>query len=125
MGAMRTEIGSGRKSGPMVCDKCGFGYMIDDSHYDIKVYRCWTCGNRVYIDYPKRSGSFVCTRCGGDLDNENALSYCSECLRLLDIHLHRSKERTYGETVCACGTTFMKKSPTHTFHSKHCRTGRT
>jgi hypothetical protein len=31
------------------------------------------------------------------------------------------KERTYGESTCTCGTTFVKKSPTQMFHAKECR----
>ena len=40
----------------MICNKCGFGHMFDDSHFDIKVYKCWACGNRIYVDHPKRWG---------------------------------------------------------------------
>jgi len=105
----------------MVCTKCGFGHMIDDSHYDVKVYRCWVCGNRNYVDHPKRPGSFVCARCGDDADEENGLGYCKDCLKRLNIHVPRMNGRTYGETTCACGTTFVKKSPTQMFHAKHCR----
>ena len=108
----------------MICNKCGFGHMVDDSHYDIKVYKCWVCGNRIYVDHPKRWGSFVCSRCGNDVDEENELGYCKDCLKLLAIHVDRVKGRTYGETVCACGTPFIRRSPTQMFHSKSCRNQR-
>ncbi len=105
----------------MVCDKCGFEYMIDDSHHEIRVYKCWVCGNRLYVDYPKRSGSLVCSRCGDNLDTENEFGYCKECVKLLHVNTDRLKERTYGQTTCACGTTFIRKSPTQQFHDKECK----
>jgi hypothetical protein len=105
----------------MVCDKCGFGYMIDDSYRDIRVFKCWVCGNRLYVDHPKRWGSFLCARCGDAMDEENELSYCRDCLKLLTMHAGRMHGRTYGETVCTCGITFIRRSPTQMFHSKHCR----
>ena len=108
----------------MVCSKCGFGHMVDDSHFDIKVYKCFSCGNRFYVDHPKRWGALVCSRCGADMGEKNDLGCCKECLRLLNVHVDRIKGRTYGETVCACGATFIRKSPTQTFHSKDCRNHR-
>jgi len=105
----------------MVCDKCGSGYMIDDSYTDIKVYKCWVCGNRIYVDHPKRSGSLVCARCGDDLDAKDELGYCGHCLKLLHPNVEPMKERTYGETTCACGKTFTRKSPTQAFHAKECK----
>lgn len=105
----------------MVCDKCGSMYMVDDSDRDIRVYKCWVCGNRLYVDYPKRDGSLVCSRCGHDMDTENELGYCSNCVKLLNLNVERLKDRTYGETRCACGKTFIKKSPTQMFHAKDCR----
>ena len=105
----------------MVCDKCGTGHMIDDSYFDIKVYKCWVCGNRLYVDHPKKRGSLVCYRCGDDIDTENELGYCKGCLKLLNIRVEPIKERTYGETTCACGTTFIRKRPRHLFHAKDCR----
>ena len=121
--ASDTEIQPERRS-LMLCNKCGFGHMIDDSHFDVKVYKCWTCGNRLYVDHPKRRGSLVCSRCGCDVEEENELSYCRDCLKLLSIHVYRVRGRTYGETVCTCGTTFIRRSPTQTFHSKDCRNHR-
>ena len=105
----------------IVCDKCGSGFMVDDSDRDIRVYKCWVCGNRLYIDYPKRDGSLVCSRCGNDMDTENELGYCTKCVKGLNLNVERLKERTYGETRCACGKTFIKKSPTQVFHAKDCR----
>ena len=105
----------------MVCDKCGFGYMVDDSHRDIKVFKCWVCGNRLYVDHPKRRGALVCARCGDVIDEENELNYCAECLRLLAAHTGRMHRRTYGESICRCGAIFVRKSPTQAFHSKDCR----
>ncbi len=119
--SMRPIIENDEKGGPMVCEKCGFGHMIDDSYFDIKVYKCWVCGNRLYIDYPKRWGSRVCARCGNDMEEENELGYCENCLKLLNIHMGRLKGRTYGKSVCQCGTVFTRKSPTQMFHSKDCR----
>jgi DNA-directed RNA polymerase subunit RPC12/RpoP len=108
----------------MICNKCGLGHMVDDSHSDIRVYKCWACGNRIYVDHPKRWGYLVCSRCGNDVDEENELGYCRDCLRHLNINIDRVKGRTYGETVCACGTTFIRRSPTQMFHSKSCRNQR-
>ncbi len=105
----------------MVCGKCGSPYMVDESYSDIKVYKCWVCGDRLYVDHPKRSGTLVCSRCGDDLDTENGLGYCRACSRLLHIHVEPMMERTYGETTCACGTTFIRKSPRQLFHAKDCR----
>ena len=109
------------KGVPTICQKCGFGHMVDDSHHDIRVFKCCICGDRIYPDHPKRSGALVCSRCGGDMDEKNGLSLCKDCLSLLNISDERMKERTYGQTVCACGTTFTKTSPTQLFHSKECR----
>jgi len=105
----------------MICHKCGFGPMVDDSHHDIKVFKCWVCGDRIYSDHPKRSGALVCSRCGSDMDEKNALSLCKNCLSVPGIHGDHMKWRTYGETVCVCGMPFMRKSPTQLFHSKECR----
>ena len=119
--SMRPIIKNNQKGETMVCDKCGFGHMIDDSYFDIKVFKCWVCGNRLYVDYPKRWGSLVCARCGNDMDEENELGYCRDCLKPLNIQAGRLKGRTYGESVCKCGTPFTRKSPTQMFHSKGCR----
>jgi hypothetical protein len=105
----------------MACGKCGSQYMVDDSYRDIKVFKCWVCGNRLYVDHPRRSGSLVCSRCGDDRDTENELGYCEGCLKLLNIHVERMTVRTYGETSCACGTTFIRNSPRQLFHAKDCR----
>ncbi len=105
----------------MVCRKCGFGYMIDDSHHDIRVFKCWVCGERIYPHYPKRSGALACSRCGSAMEEENALNLCKDCARLLNSGAHHLKGRTYGESVCACGIRFTKKSPTQQFHSTECK----
>ena len=105
----------------MVCDKCGFTYMVDDSYYEVKVYKCWVCGNRAYVDYPKRRGSLVCSRCGNNLDTDNDLGYCNNCLKYVSLNVGSLKERTYGESRCACGMLFIRKSPRQIFHSKDCR----
>ena len=105
----------------MICHKCGFGHMVDDSHHEIKVFKCWVCGDRIYPDHPKRSGALVCSRCDSDMDEENELSLCKNCLSLLNIQARRLKGRNYGETVCVCGTRFTRKSPTQLFHSKECK----
>ena len=109
------------KGGPTICPKCGFGYLVDDSDRDIRVSKCWACGDRIYADHPKRSGALVCSRCGSDMDEKNALSLCAACSRLFHIHAERLKARAYGKTVCACGMTFTRKSPTQLFHSKECK----
>ncbi len=80
----------------MICDKCGFPHMVDDSESDIKVYRCWVCGNRTYLGYPKRSGSLVCMRCGGETEEENDLSYCRNCLKLLNIDERKTHRLTFA-----------------------------
>jgi hypothetical protein len=98
--------------------------MVDDSNHDVRVLKCWVCGERVYVDHPKRSGLLACCRCGSDVDEKNSLSMCRDCLSLLNVRAERMKERTYGEFVCSCGTTFMRKSPTQLFHSPECRKGR-
>jgi hypothetical protein len=105
----------------MICQKCGVGHMVDDSRHGITVFKCWVCGDRTYPEHPKRSGAFVCSRCGDDMEEKNELGLCKNCLRVLNIHAVRLKERNYGEFVCACGTTFMRKSPSQLFHSKECR----
>ncbi len=108
----------------MGCPKCGSPYMLDDSYGDIKVYKCFACGNRLYAGHPKKSGSLVCARCGDDLDTQNELGYCAACSKLLNTNVERPKERvlrTYGETMCACGAVFVRKSPRQLFHAKDCR----
>ena len=52
----------------------------------------------------------------GDVDEENGLGLCGNCLKLLNIHAGRMKVRTYGEIVCICGRTSTRKSPTQLFH---------
>jgi hypothetical protein len=81
----------------MVCEKCGFGHMISDNHGDVQVYKCWVCGNRTYTDHPRRAGGLVCSRCGCDMDERNQLGWCKECIKLLNIHVHRAKRRTYDK----------------------------
>ncbi|HVN25938.1 MAG TPA: hypothetical protein VMT71_18365 [Syntrophorhabdales bacterium] len=105
----------------MLCDKCKSGYMVDDSHYDVKVFKCWVCGNRFYPDHPKRQGDLVCSRCGEDLEPGNHSGYCKNCLKYVNLNAEPMKERTYGQTTCACGTIFIRKSPRQMFHSKDCR----
>ena len=106
----------------MVCQKCTTGLMVDDSHHDIKVIKCVACGERVYAGYPKRWGALVCTRCGIDLNAPNRLTLCPTCHNVLGIRVRPLKGRTYGETTCACGTTFTtRKSPRQAFHSEQCR----
>ncbi len=109
------------KGGHMECSKCGSGSMVDDSYSDIRVYKCLVCGNRLYVDHPKRLGSFVCCRCGENMETENELGYCKECLKHLKVIIAPVKERTYGETTCVCGATFIRKSPRQQFHAKDCR----
>jgi len=105
----------------MVCGKCGSSCMVDDSYREINVYKCWICGDRLYVDHPKRSGSLVCSRCGDDTDVKNELGYCKACSRLLKVNVEPMKVRTYGEMTCACGTTFIRKSPRQLFHARNCR----
>ena len=85
-----------------MCGKCGSRYMVDDSHGDIKVYKCWVCGNRLYVGYPKRLGSLVCFRCGDGMDTRNDLGYCAGCMKVLEIPCVPIKAR--------------RKSPRHVFH---------
>jgi predicted RNA-binding Zn-ribbon protein involved in translation (DUF1610 family) len=95
--------------------------MVDESDHDIKVFRCLSCGQRIYPDYPKRSGVFVCSRCGSEMDEKNELSLCKNCLRLVNIHAEGLKRRDYGEAVCICGTKFTRKRPNQLYHSKNCK----
>ena len=105
----------------MICQKCGCGHMVDDSRHDIKVFKCFVCGDRIYPDHPKRSGAFVCSRCLNEIAETNPLGLCNDCSRSLGLHADRLKGRSYGRTTCACGMTFTRKSPTQLFHSKECR----
>ncbi len=105
----------------MICQKCGRANMVDDSFHDIKVLRCFACGDRIYLDHPKRSGAFVCSRCGNGMAEKNPLGVCSDCLMPLGIPGEGLKQRSYGQATCACGATFTRKSPTQLFHSKECR----
>jgi hypothetical protein len=105
----------------MICQKCGCRHMVDDSQHEIKVLRCFVCGDRIYLDHPKRSGAFVCWRCGSEMAEKNPLGLCNDCLRLLGLHTERLKARNYGQTTCACGMAFTRTSPTQLFHSKECR----
>ncbi len=68
-----------------MCDKCGCGFMIDDSDHEIVVFRCWVCGNRIYLDHPKRSGALVCSRCCATMLKKNELGLCTKCLKVLKI----------------------------------------
>ena len=76
----------------MICEKCGVGYMIDDTSREVEVCRCWVCGNRIYAGYPKRSGSLVCARCGDLRHEENDFGYCEACTRLLAVSVERQKK---------------------------------
>ena len=67
----------------MVCEKCGVGHMIDDTFGQVEAYRCWVCGNRIYVGYPKRSGSCVCSRCGDIRNEENGFDCCEACVALI------------------------------------------
>ena len=78
-----------QKGGSMLCDKCGFGYMVDDSYFDVKVLKCWVCGNRLYVDYPRRWGSLVCSRCGNDMIEENDFGYCRELRQATQITISK------------------------------------
>lgn len=69
----------------MLCDKCGTPHMIEDSTPQIEVYRCWVCGNRMYVNHPKRSGLLTCSKCGGTIEEKNALNYCRKCWEGLQI----------------------------------------
>jgi hypothetical protein len=95
----------------MVCDKCGSGDMVDDSYYDVRVYKCWVCGNRAYVDYPKRNGSLVCSRCGDNMDTKNELGYCEECLKLVKLDVEKTKEHSSEEDRSASDKIFIRKSP--------------
>jgi hypothetical protein len=53
--------------------------MIEDSTSKIEAYRCWVCGNRSYVNHPKRSGLLTCVKCGGMIEEKNALNYCRKC----------------------------------------------
>ena len=94
----------------MLCDKCGLGCMFDDSQYDIRVYKCWACGNRIYLDYPKRRGSLVCSRCDNDIAEDNGLGYCKDCVKLLGIHVDRVKISAKRDSVRA-RSKFIRRSP--------------
>jgi DNA-directed RNA polymerase subunit M/transcription elongation factor TFIIS len=118
---MANERGQYKEEDKMMCGKCGSSYMVDDSYEGVKVYKCWACGNRLYVDHPKRSGSLVCSRCGDDVDTENVLGYCRSCSTHLNPHVEQMLVRTYGESTCACGTTFVRRSPRQLFHAKECR----
>jgi len=109
----------------IVCHKCETGLMVDDSHHDIKVIKCLACGERVYAGYPKRWGALVCSRCGRDLGAPNQLTLCPNCQNVLGIRVRPLRGRTYGETICPCGTTFTRKSPSQVFHSTKCKSQRT
>lgn len=63
----------------MLCDKCGMPHMIEDSTSGIEVYRCWVCGNRMYVNHPKRSGLLTCSKCGRPIEEKNVLNYCTKC----------------------------------------------
>ena len=95
---------------PMLCDKCGFGYMVDDSYHDIKVYKCWVCGNRIYLDHLRRRGSLVCSRCGADMDRQNELGYCKDCLKLLNIDPERMRSTPKANSLRARRDLRQKKS---------------
>ena len=84
----------------MICEKCGTGLLVDDSHHDIKVLKCVSCGDRIYAGHPKRWGALVCCRCGDDLDEANELSLCQGCQRALGIPARSLKKRICGETTC-------------------------
>jgi DNA-directed RNA polymerase subunit RPC12/RpoP len=105
----------------MICDKCGANAIVDDSYMDIRVYKCWVCGNRIYVDYPRRIGSLICMRCGDDMEGENEFNLCPKCLVLLKMGKTRMKKRTYGESDCVCGIHFVRKSPTQVFCSSECK----
>lgn len=63
--------------------------MINDSTSEIEVYRCWMCGNRRYVNHPKRIGVVNCVKCGGLIEESNVLNYCRKCLDGLKVFRKR------------------------------------
>jgi hypothetical protein len=101
----------------MLCQKCGFGHMVDDSHHDIRVFKCWVCGERIYPGYPKRSGALVCSRCGSHMDETNELSVCMDCMKLLNIPTERLK----GRNSLRLRRDIHEEKSIQSLHSKECR----
>ena len=89
LAVLRLRVSSSRQREPIACGKCGYGWMIADSDYGIKVLRCWVCGNRVYPDYPKKRGGLVCTECGESMRKKNDLDLCTKCLKYFGMYAAR------------------------------------
>lgn len=103
----------------MICSKCGHG-MIQDLFEREQVFKCWVCGNREYVGCSKRIGTDACVKCGDPVETNDGPQYCSACLKFIHIG-DTCADRTYGEALCRCGTIFIRKSPTQTYHSRNCR----
>ncbi len=93
-----------RKKGTVICDKCG-EMMVADHDLSVNVMRCWKCGNRTYLGFPKRLGHEP---------DETDIARSA-------LHNRHYKGRAYGPQVCPCGVSFIKKGPTQIYHSKECR----
>lgn len=63
--------------------------MVEDTTSEIEVYRCWVCGNRRYVNHPKRSGLLMCSKCGEPVEGKNVLNYCKTCWEGLQIFKKR------------------------------------
>ena len=98
--------------------------MVDDSYFDIKVYKCWVCGNRLYVDYPKRLGSLACFRCGDPVDVRSGQGHCASCLKVLGLKRDPVKARACRETNRMGGRSFSrKKEPPQLFLFERSATG--
>lgn len=103
----------------MICLKCDHE-MVKDEFDGVNVFKCWCCGNRIYMDYLPRIGVEACVKCGDPIKPGNGIQYCPECMKFIHSGNTCLANRTYGETVCRCGIVFVRKTPTQTYHSKDC-----
>lgn len=91
----------------MLCEKCGMPHMIEDFTSEVEVYRCWVCGNRIYVNHPMCGGFLTCSRCGGPIGEKNVLTYCRKCWDGLRIFKKRGSRISSGQ-LSSCNTAKRK-----------------
>lgn len=100
--------------GVMWCPHCSAGMEpIVEPKIEILVYRCWTCGERLYPRFKTLSASYrwtpgnetTCVRCDKPMVvDEKGHKKCRQCLDAL--------RKDYGEDHCIiCGELFTKHVP--------------
>lgn len=91
------------------CNKCGC-VMVDDSSFQIKAYRCYNCGNRQYLGYPKRPGAIeICHICGKEFERKRAIDILCDTCRESDRFVLSNRKRRAKKTHGGKGMTLKRE----------------